>query len=581
VTDHAIRVQEGGFRAAFLFLRLLPISQALAYLAFWLLLVASFSMPNHYPPWAAAQQDMVAAGAGVVALWAAVRWAGPLAWPPAALFFAALAALPLLQFAAGQVWFFGDAWIASLYLGAGALAVASGQALQRRWPRHFALALASALLAAALLGCVLALAQRFSVDWGPLALFLIDVRPGHAPFANLAQPNQFATLLVLGLGALLFLHERAQLRGAAAAIAAALLVVCLALTQSRAGLLLMLVTAAWLLVYRRRFALRTPRRAIVALLALWGLAYLLWPLTTTLAEVGRMASVASRMEVGPRTIIWSQLFEAALREPWLGYGWNQVSVAQMAVAADFGWTRFTEHSHNLLLDLMLWCGIPLTLLIVVVAAAWALKRARAVRSLEGGFALLIAALLMTHSAVEFPLDYLYFMLPFGWALGLLEQDYGARARAPLGKTGGSVLAALVAVLALVASVDYLRFEEAWRDLRYTVARIGKSQIAPGDVAPQTEFTQLRAFYQYALIEPRAGLAPAEREWMRRVTTRFPYVPALYRLAVVQALHGEPDAARLTFERLRRLHGDEHYQTARRDLAELAAQGHPELALQLP
>ena len=577
VTNPVHCTREGGLRAAFFFLQNVSMAQAVAYAAFCSLLVASFSMPNHYPPWGAAQQDMVAAAAGMLLLAAVSTWGQGLTWSAASLFFFALACVPMLQFVVGKVWFFGDAWVSSLYLLSAGTAVLSGHAAQRDGGGGFAPTLAGCLLAAGLLGCVLALAQRFHVDWGPLALFLIDVQPGRAPFANLAQPNQLATLLVVALGSLLFLYERRLVRAAGVVVAAMLLVCCTALTQSRASLLLLLCLAAWHFVFASRLKLRTPVAIHAAILGLWIAAYLSWPAYSHWAALGDVASIESRLEVGPRAIIWQQLLEAVLLQPWSGYGWNQVSVAQVAVAADSGLSRFTEHSHNLLLDLALWCGVPLAALIVVGCALWGVARARAVRSLDAGFALLIVLVLMTHSVVEFPLDYLYFLIPFGWAVGILERECSSRPVATMRRLASILLTALCAVLVVGASVDYLRFEESYRDLRYTVGRVGKPTVFAGEASPVTQFTQLGAFYRYALVRPQEGMTTEEREWMRRVAVRFPYVPALYRLAVVQGLHGETHDAARTMRTLRQLHGEAHYATAKQEFRRLAATGFPKLS----
>lgn len=576
MTDSTSFDPQGGFSAAFLFLRRTSAADATLWLLCGLAVLASFTLPNHYPPWVAAQQDIAAGAAALLLLVALVHRSQPIAWPPAALFFASLAVLPMLQATFGLTYFFGDAWIASLYLACAAVAVACGHAAHRKGRTAFAVTLGACLLAAGLVSCVLALAQRFQVDWGPMALFLIDVRPGHAPFANLAQPNHLGTLLVLSLAALAYLYERHHVRASWAAGAALLVVVCTALTQSRAALPLLLALGAWRVLFGRRSGLRIPRLFMAALVVAWVTSYALWPVLSQWASVGDMPTLASRLEPGPRTILWRQLFDAALRRPWAGYGWNQVSVAQMEVAADYGRTRFTEHSHNLPLDLMLWCGIPLAAVILAAALRWAFVRGRTVASLEGGFAFSIVLVLAVHSLVEFPLDYLYFLVPFGWAVGIVEKECGAAARLALPAYGRAALTALTAALLLVATFDYLRFEDAFRDLRFSVARIGRPIVFDHGGPPPTEFTQLAAYFRLALAEPRERMSAAEVESMRRASTRFPYVPALYRFAVSQALNDDVEGARLTFRRLRVLHGEEHFQAARRDAATLASTRYPVL-----
>lgn len=62
--------------------------------------------------------------------------------------------------------------------------------------------------------------------------------------------------------------------------------------------------------------------------------------------------------------MWHQMLLAIKEQPLLGYGWNQVGVAQLSVYLDYPTTEWTEHSHNILLDLLIWNGIPLGILII-------------------------------------------------------------------------------------------------------------------------------------------------------------------------------------------------------------------------
>jgi O-antigen ligase len=550
-----------------------------------LFLVASWLASNHYPPWVTAHSELMAALAALsLGLAGALTLAkhSRIQVPKPAVFFALLAAIPLLQAACGLTYFFGDAWTATLYLLCAAWCVT--------WSWHAAAAatvawvewLAGALFAGALLSSIVQHAQRWGLDLGPLGLYIAAVRPGAAPFANLAQPNLAADLFALGIASAALLFERRRLSWVMALAAAVLFTLGLVMTQSRTPLLLFIVGIAWHAHVRQRLSLRTPAAAPIGLALGWVAGFLAWPSLLQTEGIQVAASTASRLQAGPRTVIYQQMWDAVWLHPWAGYGWNQVSVAQIAVAADHPRSRLIEHSHNLLLDLMLWNGVPLALLITAASAWWLYRIARRVHSVDGAFGLLAALLLLAHSMVEFPLEFLYFLVPFAMALGIAAQDAGDRPALMLSRGTGWGGVTVFAALTAMASIDYWHVEEAYRTMRFTVARYGRPMSTEAPPELRTEFTQLAAFHRFSLTMPRAGMNPSELEWMRRVAHRYGYAPSLYRYALAQGLNGDASGAQLTMIQLRQLHGDERYLEGKQELERRGHTDAPSLsALNLP
>lgn len=570
-----------GLRAAFS-LPSIPLSHAvlsgLAVLSFML----SFLIANHYPPWMTAYNDILSA-LGLILLSAVViQKSVRLVIPSISWGFLALAAWPLLQVAFGQILFWGDGYIAFLYLLCLAAAIAVGFNAERLWPKGFVTLICKGWLFVGLLSCLILLIQRFSIDAGNFGMFIWDVRPGRAPFGNLGQPNQMATFFVLSLVALVCLYERHLVSGPWATAAAVLIVVCTAMTQSRAALLLLSISLVLLCIYRQRLQLRTPRMAALLLIALWTACFALLPSLTDSTGLQHGASLASRMDAGPRTVIWQQLWEAALRQRWSGYGWNQISVAQMNVAADFGTSRFTEHSHNLLLDLALWNGLPIATLLICCIAWWLVARARSVCNLDSLFGLAFISVFLMHSMVEFPLDYLYFLIPFGSAIGIVEADSGVGHSQAIPRRLAACVTTIAAIVFSSVVIDYLHFEDKYRDLRFTLARVGTPLVLVSDPPVRTMFTQLAALYTFPLINVRPGMQDDQIAWMGCVASRHPYVPVLYRYALAQALNGHASAAELTFLKMKRLHSDSNYADAKMQFQELTNTLYPELkAVKLP
>ena len=444
--------------------------------------------------------------------------------------------------------------------------------------------LAVGFVAAGLASAWIVAVQLSGMDIGPLALHVATVPTGHAPFANLGQPNQLADLLALALVGVFIQFERRRVAPAVAVAAAVVLVLALAATQSRTVLLFFAVSLIWHLLCRARVPMRTPLLAVLAMGSAWAALFLAWPRIIEAAGMSTpvLATTAERLQAGPRTVIWSQMFDAIWLRPWFGFGWNQVGVAQVAVAADHPASRMVEHSHNLLIDLALWNGVPLALLIIMVAGVWVMRAMRRVRTLEGAAALLMICLLLAHSLVEFPLEYLYFLVPFSIALGVVAAEVGGWSALMVPRRWGMAALAGFTLVAAWAAVDYWGVEQAYRDMRYTVARIGGPMSSRTPPPLDTQFTQLDAFYRFALTPVETGMSPEKIEWMRRVAHRYAYASALHRYGVVQALNGDLPGARLTFSQLRQLHGERRYGEAKAEIDDVLSLQYPVLKrLRLP
>jgi len=547
------------------------------------LFVAAWLIPNHYPPWLTFHSDALAAAAAcLMAVAALPASTSPITVPRPAVFFVALALIPAAQAVAGKIVFAGDAWIVILYLLCAAWTVLWSARLASSPHLDGIATLAAALLAGALASCFVAMVQRWDIDVTYLPLQVVTVRPGNAPFGNLGQPNQLASLVALGMAALMLLFERRRVSLGWAMAAAVLLTFTLVMTQSRTPLLFFIAAilcAGW---FRKRIGGRTRPSVIVGLALLWAALYSIWDKAVEAMGLPVAAHLGDRLKAGPRTSMWAQLSDAVLQQPWTGFGWNQVSEASMAVATRHAEARAIEHGHNLLLDLILWNGLPLGILIICLASAWLWSAARRVRGVDGMFGFMVIIVLLMHAMLEFPLDYLYFLVPFSAGIGIVVADSGspALAAAPrsLGLFGIAVFASLLGWIV----VDYAGVEEKYRDMRFAIAKYG-AQPSPEALAPiRSQFTQLSAFHRFMLALPRPGMTQTEVAWTRDVAYRYPYAPSLYRYALVQALNGQSDGAEATFRQLRLLWGPKLYESAKMEVRNLSQNGYPQLRdLNLP
>lgn len=547
----------------------------------------AFLLPNHYSPWLSFHQELGMALAFVpLLLWAAVRANSV---PALAYGFAALSLVPLLQIVSGQLYFSGDGWMGALYLLGFALAVhtgfncvgqvnaAKGVQLTRLTPLWLGLVLAGLVS--------VAIAAHQWLMLGKLGLFVIDMPPNGRPFANLAQPNQLATLLLLAIAGIMFLWESGKLHAATALAAALMLAFGLVMTGSRSVLLAL----AWLVpayaLLRRRCRLRTTPGAFAFVIGLFALASLNWQsLNQALLLPSDLATAVDRMaDPGIRKVYWLSMLDAMGRAPWAGYGWGQVGVAQTVTALDYPATQsFFDSSHNVLLDLALWNGLPVALLVTAALVYWFGWQLRHCADPLAWVMLVAIGMVFSHAMVEYPLNYAYFLLPVGLWMGALSAVYPspvdrhAQRWVRWPRRGVLAVGAAASLLLVAVAVEYPAYEDDWRLMRFQEARIG--DLTPTQPPPSGLLTHLHQFMRFARAQAVPAMTRQELEAMRHVSERYAYASSMYRYALAQALNHEAQSAQQTLRRLCKMQTPAACVDAQRDWAALAGGRYPQLAM---
>lgn len=519
------------------------------WLAGWALALAvAWLLPNHYPPWSTFHMD--AWTAIVLALAAAaviMRSTGPVVWHGITLLAAALVFVPLVQYGFGMVMFSGAAWISTAYLIGFLLALLTGVRWEMTSPGQLADGLFLAIGVAALLSVGLQLHQWLALD----LLNIWSMGDGYGrPFANFGQPNQLGTFLLWGLLAAAWGLARRHIGVGTALFMAVHLLFGLALTQSRTAwvAVVILVGASWL--WRRLWSdQRLPW--LVTGLGLYFAACVIsigWLsqlfLLTLFADIGDIVRISSEQ----RPAAWALFLDAALQRPWFGYGWNQVGLAQLTAALNHPSLHVLfSHSHNLFLDLILWCGIPAGLLVSIYLVGWSWRRLCEVRGSEDAVLMLFLIVVGNHAMLELPLHHAYFLLPAGLVMGALNVRLNARPILIVRRW--SVIAVWLASVALLALIirDYSRVEASYQALRFEWAHI-KTDIRRGP--PEVLLlTQWREFIRFARFEPSSGMSADKLDWMRKLTSAYPSAGAFHKLAGALAMNQQPDEAQLWLKRL--------------------------------
>ena len=282
-------------------------------------------------------------------------------------------------------------------------------------------ATAGAMVVGSILAACASIAQYFGLD-GTLIVLSPSVDSGRT-FGFIRQPNHQGTFLNLGVAGLFALSRliRRPMGIWLLSLGSPILAFGIISTGSRTALI-QLVFLSFCAVAAMR---RAPRGIWIALLPLaW--AGCIWLLLFALSQQGdlafygthKLAQTASE-GLGMRAEMWRQTLILASDRPWLGAGLVYYTATFFLSGAAEKVGLVMSHSHNIFTQIIYAYGVPIAL-IFFSAVSWLLWSARYhFGRLGGNFAFGILGCIGIHSMLEFPLWYMYFLLPACFSLGWL------------------------------------------------------------------------------------------------------------------------------------------------------------------
>ncbi|MDO8318674.1 Wzy polymerase domain-containing protein [Rhodoferax sp.] len=308
------------------------------------------------------------------------------------------------------------------------------EATRQDWVRM----VAGAWMAAAGLSAIIGLLQYFGAT-GWLGWWVNHTELG-STYGNLRQRNQFASLMNIGLVAVLWWlvqpptrpSDRPEDRVQVALVLALLLGAGNAASASRTGLFQLLLVLALSLYWRHRVRLdgasTLSRKALpwVLLAAVLSYAMANWALPW-LAGLDPLNSGAwARLRSGDavcssRVTLWRNVLHLIAQKPWLGWGWGELDYAHFITL--YPGARFCDildNAHNLPLHLAVELGLPLASGLCG-GALWLVWRTQPWRELDATrqMAWAILAVIVLHSLLEYPLWYGPFQMAAGLSIWLL------------------------------------------------------------------------------------------------------------------------------------------------------------------
>lgn len=432
----------------------------------------------------------------------------------------------------------------------------------------------SLLIGSLLQSCIVVI--QFA-GWEDTPLFQnIIVYSGQGVIGHIGQRNNLGHYLMWGILAAAYLNGQRKIPAALGAICLIMQTAVLGLVNSRT-ILTYIAAIALILPFWYFRSDKSNRRTMLGIAAAVFLTALFQFSMNTILETFtgiRYETAVERVANGgftdlPRQIEWNKALAAFQSAPIFGHGWNSFAQQTFLINAeqhniyDNLLSNLFTHSHNIVLQLLAEMGISGTLLVaatLLTGIAGLLKRPLTPASL---FLICTLAVSMCHSMLEYPLWYVYFLIPFGLMLFLSPAEasdgIAFKKAANLG-----ILTASAAIFAGLLHLDwtYTRLVNAFspatddsaktlnrkiNELRYISANSPMlSFYADFSLVnfalpeyPETQtwaeeatlkslkYRPHSATYRIALYLMRQGKVAEAKQWMRATQSYYPYLMPRY------------------------------------------------------
>jgi len=334
--------------------------------------------------------------------------------------------IPLIQFFLGKVYLWTTAIISFFYLFAFFIAIIYSYNNQILNKSKLIIYLCITLIASGCISVIMVFSQwlNFYIPYLP-TLELI----GSRPYANFSQPNHLSTFLFMALIAVWYLYETNKIKPYFLVIISILLIFGIVLTQSRTAWIVFFTILLSYFYFKRTNALKMKTITIFSFLFIYILLVLnlqsinyffsqilSFEVVTTRSALDRATSSYERLQ------IWEQAWNLVLEQPWFGYGWNQAGVSIIEKIDHFYLNLWYSSFHNIFLDLFLWVGVPLAIIITTFSLYFLYILFKNSHTKESNLALLMTLPILVHANLEYPLFYSYFLLPLALLFGIALAD---------------------------------------------------------------------------------------------------------------------------------------------------------------
>jgi O-antigen ligase len=373
------------------------------------------------------------------------------------------------------------------------------------------------------------------------------------PFGNMAQANHLATYIAFAMAGALFLVQTRRLAVGIWLLISTIFAVGLALTVSRGPWLQMgvIVVAGFWMAFaqtRNEPLLRRSNREWVIPIALGVLFFVVnalirWANVHYHLELAQSAAERFKDagQIAPRLALWKYGWTMFKTHPLLGVGWGEFPSYQFELVKTLGGVEIANNSHDIFIDLLAKTGLIGIAIVLIGLVAWLVRVVRAPQSAGRVFGIALIGVLTMHALVEYPQQYMFFLLPAMFVFGLLETR-------PLRLVPGRLS---FGAFAVVVFGGLAALYPVYRDYARAEVLYYGSRPAEQYTANPSFLFQAWGEYGLATLQPMNSMDLQHKLAIhKQAIALLPGETVLRRYAVLQALSGDTAAALDTVERLR-------------------------------
>ena len=539
--------------------------------------IVPFAIPYAYFPVSKFYAESTSLIAGIL-LFALALWNKPqLKFAPVAIASFAFAVFALIQPLFVHIYFVGNNYYVALLffiMGLVALSITTMIDGDDKALKNMMLVLCWSLVISATIQAVIAYLQYTgkAANWSDYILVSPD-NPGDGSniFGNIGQPNQFTDFISIGAVALCYLFLVGQINLIVFIVYALLFSLAVTFTARRGVLLyyvIMLFTAGWVWLRNLKDQDKSAQFKRVALVIggiFVGLILVQFAFPKIVALISsNPSSVSTGIErlsgdaIGQSTYRrfyeWYKALVMFTQHPFFGVGWYQypregiyIMLTEQFMYIPQNMKLYT-HSHNSLFNMLAETGFIGTFITIIYGIGYSIfVLLRKVRTLESLFAVLLMIPILTHSFLEYPLWYAYFMvlliifLAFAPAKYSLKNSLGS-------KVIGSIVVAFLLLFAYNSyqmNTELTNYTQTPTDSDDYVSNVtGLEKIVDSDsIWSLSAMMVLDNYIMPGSQVTNAVMSPADQlKYVDKLANALPYPGALFKQIIMHKVTGDSKGA---------------------------------------
>lgn len=372
--------------------------------------------------------------------------------------------------------------------------------------------------------------------------------------ANIGQANHLGSLLLMGICSIFYISRviKNNYLKYLLFVIAVYIGVGISITESRTALVNIIALLVLVFIKKNLFK-KNNIIVIFSFAIIIIISIFFWPslileyhnpkLTNGITSINTTSSMRLQM--------WQQIFHAISLKPWFGWGPGNVSLALNSVQHSYAETLPFTYSHNIILDFMVWFGIPVSASLVGFILFWIFYCIKKTKDQESIFFLSIIFIFTTHSMLEYPFAYAYMLLPTMLAIGFLEKKSPIFSIS-IPKIYAAILLLIFSITFILLAFEYLKIEASINNAKLKSLGFGKEINYPIEWTP---LTQLESIKKSISIATTKDMNPQEIEILKITSERFPRFFIQKKYAISLYLNGNSEEYHKQLQIIRLMHGE--------------------------